>query len=389
MTEDRISLERPKGPAAVAITEVVEAVAHAPEPWPDVGELLRKLEEDERIGFRARWLLPEVIAWMRVNELFSDDTRCYDYITKVLTDAAIQAAVQWVVNREHEFNSTIDELFRRSARYRDSTAFREMIDFCARFRAYAPFNNMLVKVQNRSCAFYATEKHWREEFDCRLKEDARPMLILAPMHPVMLVYDIDSVENPPMPEKLKEFGTAKGQWDQRCMDMLLENATRWGIRVEFKTLSSTHGGFATHDQRSKRFKKRIVVHDGLDERGRYSVLCHEMAHILLGHLGTDEDMWWPSRAGLTLQVVEIEAESVSHIVLNRVGLESASPAYLSSYISDGSIPEEVSVDLIAKVSAKLEEMSRRELTAPKTREQRMARSKAKVRGAASQNELFQ
>ena len=74
--------------------------------------------------------------------------------------------------------------------------------------------------------------------------------------------------------------------------------------------------------------------------------------------------------------MEIEAESVSHIVLNRVGLESASPAYLSSYIADGGIPESVSVDLIAKVAAKLEEMSYRLLTAPKTKEQRKTRKKS-------------
>jgi hypothetical protein len=93
-------------------------------------------------------------------------------------------------------------------------------------------------------------------------------------------------------------------------------------------------------------------------------------------LGTDEDLWWPSRAGLSQQTVEIEAESVSHIVLNRVGLESASPAYLSSYIADGGIPESVSVDLIAKVAAKLEDMSYGLLTAPKAREQRKTRKKS-------------
>lgn len=374
---------------AMRVFDFIENLMDGPKPWPDAAALLTAIESEDSLGWTSRWAVKQAIEWLRLNEVFSDRDDRHHYVNQVLSDDALEAAVRGAVRKEEEFKSTIDDLFRRSSSYRDSVAFQEMIHFCARFRAYAPFNNMLVKVQNRSCAFYATEKHWREEFDCRLKEDARPMLILAPMHPVMLVYDIDSVENPPMPEKLKEFGTAKGQWDRRCMELLLENATRWGIRVEFKTLSSTHGGFATHDQRSKRFKKRIVVHDGLDERGRYSVLCHEMAHILLGHLGTDADMWWPSRAGLTLQVVEIEAESVSHIVLNRVGLESASPAYLSSYISDGSIPEQVSVDLIAKVSAKLEEMSRRELTAPKTREQRTARPRVRAHGAASQNELFQ
>jgi len=52
--------------------------------------------------------------------------------------------------------------------------------FVARFREYAPYNNMLVKVQNPSCSYYATEKNWNEKFKRSLKEDARPMLIIAP-----------------------------------------------------------------------------------------------------------------------------------------------------------------------------------------------------------------
>ena len=359
----------------MAVSDFLVNVMSGPQPWPDAVELLKLLEADEKIGWRGRWALKRAVEWLRMNELFDVDQTRYHYASAVLSDEAIDTAIRGAVKKEEEFKSTIDELFRRSSSYRDSVAFQEMIHFCARFRAYAPFNNMLVKVQNRSCAFYATAKHWMDEFGCRIKEDARPMLILAPMHPVMLVYDIDSVENPPVPEKLQQFGSVQGEWQPRRMELLLQNAERWGIRVEFKPLSSTHGGFATHDLRNRRFKKRIVVHDGLDGAGRYAILCHEMAHILLGHLGTDEDLWWPSRAGLSHETVEIEAESVSHIVLNRVGLESASPAYLSSYIADGGIPESVSVDLIAKVAAKLEEMSQRLLTAPKTKEQRKTRKK--------------
>jgi hypothetical protein len=61
---------------------------------------------------------------------------------------------------------------------------------------------MLVKLQNPSCGYYATEKDWRVRFQRALKEDARPMLILAPMRPVMLVYDLDSTEGSPSAAKL-------------------------------------------------------------------------------------------------------------------------------------------------------------------------------------------
>jgi hypothetical protein len=96
--------------------------------------------------------------------------------------------------QDREILSTIDVLVERSRAYRTSQSFREMIDFMGRFRVYAPYNVMLVRLQNASCSFFATAKDWDERFERALKEDARPMLILAPMHPVMLVYDLDQTE---------------------------------------------------------------------------------------------------------------------------------------------------------------------------------------------------
>ena len=51
--------------------------------------------------------------------------------------------------------STIDELFRHSKLYQNSDAFNELVKFMGRFRDYAPYNNMLVRLQNPSCRFYA------------------------------------------------------------------------------------------------------------------------------------------------------------------------------------------------------------------------------------------
>jgi hypothetical protein len=366
----RFSLTKPQEPAAVAAQEVIRAWAERPESWPNASGLLSLLEDDERIGFRARWLIWDVLAWMRIDAAFDDSPSYYRYVAEVLADLEVGAAIRAREDRDHEYKSTIDELFRSSAAYRESAAFQDMIAFCSRFRAYAPFNNMLVKVQNPACSFYATRKHWKDEFECDVKEDARPMLILAPMHPVMLVYDLDSVGNPPLPQKIKDFARVGGDWKPEQLERLLENASRWRIRVNFKTLSTTNGGFATADRKNAQFKMRIVVHDGLGPAERFAILCHEMAHILLGHLGSDQDLWWPSRRGLDLKTVEIEAESVAHIVLTRAGLKSASPAYLSSHIVDGQVPPGVSVDLIAKVAGKLEEMSLRLLTAPKVKSDR-------------------
>jgi hypothetical protein len=142
----------------------------------------------------------------------------------------------------------------------------------------------------------------------------------------------------------------------------VENAAeRDKIRVEFKTLSTTHAGFATIARGDDKAKLRIAIHAELDEPSRYGTLCHELAHIYLGHLGTDEDYWWPSRTGLDKRSVEVEAEAVAFIVTMRAGLQGASASYVSRYLKDGAIPAAVSLDLVAKVAGRIEEMARRKL----------------------------
>ena len=58
------------------------------------------------------------------------------------------------------------------------------------------------------------QKNWNEKFKRSLKEDARPMLIIAPKHPVMLVYDLDQTEGKELPEELTRFSKFEGEWKQ-------------------------------------------------------------------------------------------------------------------------------------------------------------------------------
>lgn len=80
-----------------------------------------------------------------------------------------------------------------------------------------------------------------------------------------------------------------------------------------------------------------------------------------GHLGADKDYWWPSRTGLNKRTVEIEAEAVAFIATTRAGLTGSSAAYVSRYLSEGKIPSSVSLNLVAKVAGRVEEMGRRKL----------------------------
>ena len=98
-----------------------------------------------------------------------------------------------------------------------------------------------------------------------------------------------------------------------------------------------------------------------------------MAHVLLGHLGSDQVDWWPSRGHLDGRAVEIEAEAVAYIVTRHLGLEGTSHAYVSHYFgSSDTVPKSVSFHMIAKVAGKIENMALGLLPEPRTRAKRAA-----------------
>ncbi len=329
---------------------------------PGAGELLGLLEK--KFGWRVRHIFAALIESLRSDSALQKYLR--DYLTTTLSNENVKIALMGNAKPDQEFKSTLDDLLQQSQMYRRSGAFQEMIEFTAKFRDYAPYNNLLVRIQNPSCGFYATAKDWRERFGRSIEEDAHPMLILAPMHPVMLVYDLDSTEGKSLPENLQYFGKTNGDWDPKYLENTLENVARDLILVQFKELSSTHGGFVTSETAREDRKMRIVVNTEFDEKSRYTTLCHELAHIYLGHLGADKDKWWPCRINLTDSVVEIEAEAVSYIVGIRLGLRPPSAAYLSHYINDDPVWDRISMELIVKVAGKLLEMGERKISPRKS-----------------------
>jgi hypothetical protein len=266
----------------------------------------------------------------------------------------------------------IDQLVQAGIEYRKSENFREIVSFIARFRDYAPYNNMLVRIQNPSCSFYGTAVDWKIRFDRTIKEDARPMLILAPMHPVLLVYDVDQTEGKALPVSYDQFAQFNGEWDNKWLENLTKNSLQHKIRVDYKPLSSSNAGFATYARTDSGWKLRVVIHEALDEPSRFGVLCHEIGHILLGHLGGDRDLWWPSRMNLDHHSMEIEAEATAYIVTQQLGLNGSSAAYVSAHLKDGEkLPNGVSLDNIAKVAGKVGQMAKGLMPEPNPKKQKL------------------
>ncbi len=342
---------------------------------PSVWELINAL--DRKLGLKARWVVDEALQCLIDDHSLTRLER--QYLSDLCGSDDWREALGGSEERPgRQIEPTIDSLIRESRSYRNSVAFQEMISFMANFTDYSPFNNMLVWLQNPSCSFYATQKDWLKRFGRFLKEDARPMVILAPMHPIMLVYDLDSTEGPPLPEKLRRFARFEGEWNPKRLSRTIENAsTRDLIRIDTVKLSSTLAGFANISIGQDGMRMRIALHDRLDEPSRYGVLLHELAHIYLGHLGSFKDSWWASRGCLDQWAREVEAEAVAYIVSRRAGLRGASPQYVSGYLDGEDIPRQISLDMIAKVAGRLDKMGKSRLGRSR-REKEVINSNGKI-----------
>ena len=84
----------------------------------------------------------------------------------------------------------LDELVHDARMYRSGSAFRELLEFAGRFRFYSPFNAMLVRAQLPGATFVAPARRWRGKYGRAVRPEARPIVILRPRGPVMIVFDV-------------------------------------------------------------------------------------------------------------------------------------------------------------------------------------------------------
>lgn len=325
-------------------------------------EFIRALEEEA--GWPARLCVAEILAELRAGRGGPELDR--KYLLYTLGEGAVAAALAGGQAPPSEHQSSLDELFGRSRDFRRSRKFADAVDFIARFREYSPFNNMLVFLQNPLATYFATASHWQKVFCRTIKNEARGMIILAPRTPVLLVYDVADTDGPPLPEKLELFSKTSGRFNPMIFERTVKNCERDGIRVERKAMGPLRGGFSTARVNEANWKMRVGLRDALKEADAYAVLCHELAHIYLGHLGADKAAGWPYRLNLRHNVAEIEAESVAYIVCQRAGLRTHSAEYLSSFVEDSEDLDSISIDLVSRAAGRIEEMGRR-LLAPRER----------------------
>lgn len=261
---------------------------------------------------------------------------------------------------------TLDALFKRAYMYKNSEEYVRFVNFISRFNHYSRFNTMLVYAQNRAVTFFGGEAYWRKKFNRTVKEDARPYVIMAPGGPVMMVYDIFETEGSQSPEQLLEDGIGRkpfeviGAFNSYTLHNAIEKSQMLGIKVKSRPLSYFNGGFITTI-----FSGKLEIN--LNQNATYpeqmSILLHELAHLFLGHTG--HEVLYPIDKPKAINLLtrklsknaeELEAETVSYLIMQKLGLETRSAEYIASYINSSELLLEINYEVIIKVADKIEKL---------------------------------
>lgn len=228
----------------------------------------------------------------------------------------------------------LDHLLVEARLYRSGEDYKQLLQFVARMRNFAPFNAMLLQIQKPGMRFAASVRDWRERFGRHPKEGARPLLILWPFGPVGLVYDVQDTVGSELPEDVSCF-VAKGAIVASAMGPIERRLARKEIQCIWVDTGDAQAGLIRRlPRRGERDSIKYQLHINRNHLPpvQFATIAHELAHLTLGHLGANKDLSIPGRTALSLPQKEIEAESVAYIVCERNGVAVKSQTYLANFV---------------------------------------------------------
>jgi hypothetical protein len=274
----------------------------------------------------------------------------------------------------------VDELFRRDRRWRTRSRFLELLEFIEQLPAYSPLNAFLIHLQDPAATRVATARMWARKYQRRLAPGARPIVILAPMSPVLFVFDVRDTEGPPL-NPITLPVTGPGGRPARLLDTVRHNCGVQRMAVRETTgldPSAEHAFRLTPALRRKHAElglepntRYLVLLDaGLSVEAKYASLSLELGRIFCGHLGIDREAWWPDRKDLDCECIEIEAAAVARLVCRRKGLAIMSAGFLEECLENDRELPPFSLNAIFQASNHIEIMSRSPWKKPRERGRR-------------------
>ena len=277
--------------------------------------------------------------------------------------------------RLEEDKHTIDELFHRSLKFKNSKEYWNFFNFIGKIIHYSHYNAMLVYMQNPEVRYFGTPGFWKKTFDRTVKENARPYVIIVPFGPAALAYNLDETLGELTPDEFitkgfnGELFKITGDLPKELYTEIKKGLFEYKIFVDEVPMPFNKGG-ETDDYSIDRI--HINISKSSSPAQAFASLIHELAHNFLGHL-EDKTLIKESiiQAGKnkgktkteTIQITgrtvdhdirEIEAETVSYVICCRWNLEQASERYISLHITEENI-KKISPETIIRVADKIED----------------------------------
>lgn len=256
----------------------------------------------------------------------------------------------------------LDDLISRALAYRMGPELKALFDFIKRFPHLAPYNAMLLHVQNPGIGYALQARFWERDYRRRVRPGARPYMILQTMGPVAFVFELSDTEpiDPAVdlvPEIVQNPFPAKGQPPIGATKNLVAACLQIGIEVETRDRGTIlAGSIQRFTNRTPEF--HILLNSKHTEAQQLGTLAHELGHAFCGHLGASAAGFWSDRRCVSKVTREFEAEAVAYLVTDRLNLDIGSVQYLAGYLSDNRPLPDFSLDAILKAVGKIEEMLR-------------------------------
>lgn len=154
---------------------------------------------------------------------------------------------------------------------------------------------------------------------------------------------------------------------ETALPVMVHSVAVDGIRITRTRDGSQHAGSArastgdtlvaqrTHKSRAHtvRLIADVEVNENLDASAMYATLAHELAHIYCGHQGHTILGKRASRESLSKEIRKIEAEAVAYIACLRLDPEAELPPDLHRYLTPGSPPPPVDLDLVTRAAGRV------------------------------------
>ena len=270
----------------------------------------------------------------------------------------------------------VDEVFETSRSSRHPSDYLTLLNFISRFPHYSPLNTFLLYTQNPSASLVATAGTWMKIHNRRPIRGARPLIILAPMSPVVFVYDIADTEGDPVQLGYLKATEGKTNWGDKVYQHTVANSAHHGIEIREIPLQDTQtvSVMSVTGQLRERYHELnissaagylVLVDRSATIKERYVSLVNNLGRIFCGHLGIDSRAWWPDRRGFSTASENIEAESVTILVSARKGIGEVTEKDISACEDlNGKLPP-FSLNVILQVVGYIEDMGKSIWKGPK------------------------